>query len=176
LDQAMPICHARSRARLSCSGRRMKQLERLHTCLLWRIGIAIVVFANSIILGAITEVPEGSTLAIQLGHLNGGLLALLVADVALCVVVKRLTVLHSGWDLFDITVTLVSVIPTVHMLSAFRVLRVIRVLRLISFFRWGRAIMDAMFGALRNMAPAFVVLYQPPLAPTLPGIPNRFAM
>jgi hypothetical protein len=42
------------------------------------------------------------------------------------------------------------------MLSAFRVLRVIRVLRLISFIPHGRPMVDALLGALRNMAAAFV--------------------
>jgi voltage-gated sodium channel len=136
----------------------MKQIEQLYSSRLWGIAIGIAVFVNSIVLGAITEVTEGTRLATQLGHVDSALLALLVLDVALCIFVKRRAVLHSGWDLFDISVTLVSIVPAVGMLSAFRVLRVIRVLRLISFIPHSRAMVDALLGALRNMATAFVVL------------------
>jgi voltage-gated sodium channel len=66
--------------------------------------------------------------------------------------------LHSGWDIFDIAVTLVSVIPSFGMLSAFRAPRLIRILRLISFIPHGQAMVDALLGALRNMAAAFVVM------------------
>jgi voltage-gated sodium channel len=136
----------------------MRQLQTLYASSFWRVGIGLAVFVNSIVLGAITEAPEGSILAHRLGQADAALLVLLVLDVALCIAVKRRAVLHSGWDIFDITVTLVSVTPSFGMLSAFRVLRVIRVLRLISFVPHGRAMVDAMLGALRNMAAAFVVL------------------
>ena len=136
----------------------MRQLRTLYASSFWRVGIGLAVFVNSIVLGAITEAPEGSELAQWLGWADTALLVLLVIDVALCVAVKRRAVLHSGWDIFDITVTIVSVTPSFGMLSAFRVLRVIRVLRLISFVPHGRAMVDALLHALRNMAAAFVVL------------------
>jgi voltage-gated sodium channel len=136
----------------------MQQLGKLYAAPPWRIGIGVAVLVNSIVLGAITEAPEGSALAFWLNRADAGLLSLLVLDVALCIAVKRLTVLRSGWDMFDVTVTLVSVAPSFGPLAAFRVLRVIRVLRLISFIPHGRAMVDALLGALRNMAAAFVIL------------------
>jgi voltage-gated sodium channel len=136
----------------------MQRLRKLYFAPAWRIGIGLAVLLNSIVLGAIIETPEGSPLARLLGHADRALLSLLVLDVALCIAVKRRTVLRSGWDIFDITVTLLSVVPSFGPLAAFRVLRVIRVLRLISFVPHGRAMVDAMLGALHNMAAAFVVL------------------
>jgi voltage-gated sodium channel len=136
----------------------MQQLRSLYAARSWRIGIGLSVLANSIVLGAITEAPEGSVLAEWLGRADAVLLAVLVFDIVLCIAVKRRAVFHSGWDVFDITVTLVSVIPSFVMLSTFRVLRVVRILRLISFIPHGQAMVDALLGALRNMAAAFVVL------------------
>ncbi|MBV8568902.1 MAG: ion transporter [Methylobacteriaceae bacterium] len=136
----------------------MKQLYLLYAAPPWRVCVGIAVFVNSIVLGAITEVPGASESAHLLAQIDGGLLALLVLDALLLVAVKRRAVLHNGWDLFDVGVTLVSVAPSVGMLSAFRVLRVIRVLRLISFIPHGRATVDALLSALRNMSAAFVVL------------------
>lgn len=136
----------------------MRHLRSLYASGFWRVGIGLVVLVNSIVLGAIAEVTEGSMIAARLDVADDVLLSILVADVLLCLAVKRWAVLSSGWDLFDVTVTLVSVIPNIGMLSAFRVLRVIRVLRLISFVPHGRAMVDALLHALRNMVAAFVVL------------------
>src|SRR5437870_4153117 len=113
-------------------------LENLYRAKAWRVGIGVAVLVNSIVLGAITEVPKGAPIALRLAQIDNALLALLLVDVALCIAVKGRRVLRSGWDLFDITVTVVSISPNVGMMSAFRVLRVIRVLRLISFIPHGR--------------------------------------
>jgi voltage-gated sodium channel len=136
----------------------MRHLRRLYASAFWRVGIGLVVLVNSTVLGAVAEVAEGSRIATRLDVADDVLLCILVADVLLCLAVKRWAVLNSGWDIFDITVTLVSVVPNIGMLSAFRVLRVIRVLRLISFVPHGRAMVDALLHALRNMVTAFVVL------------------
>lgn len=134
------------------------RLGALHAAAPWRGLIGLVVLVNSIVLGAITEIPEGSEAAAVLAAIDSGFLVLLVADAALCVAVKRHAVLRNGWDVFDISVTFVSVLPAAGMLSALRVLRVVRVLRLISFVPHGRATVDALINALRNMTAAFVIL------------------
>jgi hypothetical protein len=41
----------------------MQQLRKIYEAQAWRIGIGLAVFVNSIVLGAITEAPEGSRLA-----------------------------------------------------------------------------------------------------------------
>jgi voltage-gated sodium channel len=124
----------------------------------WRVVIGAAILANALVLGAVVEAPQGSALAAGLERADKALLALLVIDVALCVAVKRREVLSSGWDLFDIAVTLASIAPNVGFLSTFRVLRVVRVLRLISFLPHGRATVDALIKALRDMTAAFLVL------------------
>ncbi len=135
-----------------------RPLQTLYGARSWRVGIGAAIFVNSVVLGAITAAPEGSLLARRLGCVDEVLLVLLVFDALLCLVVKRLAVLRSGWDMFDVGVTLVSLTPSVGVLSAFRVLRVVRVMRLISFVPRGRATVDALLGALRNMAAAFMIL------------------
>jgi len=134
------------------------RLEALYHSRLWRIAVGLAIFVNSIVLGAITAMPDESPWSPRLERLDAALLAFLVFDVALCVVVKRGAVLSDGWDLFDIAVTIVSVLPNVGVLSAFRVLRVVRVLRLVSFVPRGRATVDALIEALASMAAAFLIL------------------
>lgn len=58
---------------------------------------------------------------------NAGPLASAPTCSSLCIAVKRLAVLHSGWDLFDVGVTFLSLSPNVGAPSALRVLRVVRV-------------------------------------------------
>lgn len=133
-------------------------ISRIYFSRACRIGVGVAILVNSIVLGAIIETPEGSPLAVWLERADKALLTLLVIDVALCIAVKRRAVFSSGWDLFDIAVTLASIAPNVGFLSAFRVLRVVRVLRLVSFLPHGRATVDALIRALRNMTAAFLVL------------------
>jgi hypothetical protein len=66
----------------------MRQLRSLYDARSWRIGIGLAVLVNSIVLGAITEAPEGSVLAGRLEWVDAALLNLLVVDIALCIAVK----------------------------------------------------------------------------------------
>ncbi len=131
---------------------------RVYKSRLWRNGLGVVVLVNAVVLGAMAEVTEGTETEYWLGFADQALLMVMVIDAALCIAVRRRAVLKRGWDLFDIGVTFISVIPDFGMLSAFRVVRVIRVMRLISFIPNSRAMVDAMVAALRDMAAAFVVL------------------
>jgi voltage-gated sodium channel len=110
------------------------------------------------VLGALTEVPEQSRAEYMLEAIDDAMLVVLIVDVLLLIADRRRRVLRNRWDMFDITVTVVSCLPHIEMLSALRVLRVLRVLRLVSFVPHGRAMVDALGIALRNMAAAFVVL------------------
>jgi len=133
-------------------------LGRLYRSPPWRWGTGAVIFVNSVLLGVLTAVPADSADWDILSGINAALLGWMVLDVGLCIVVKGRAVLRGGWDIFDITVTLLSLVPRIETLSALRVLRVLRVLRLISFLPNVRATVEALFGALRNMAAAFTVL------------------
>jgi voltage-gated sodium channel len=124
----------------------------------WTLGVGIVIFLNSIVLGLLTEVPEHTPAAGILSGLDSAMLLVLLADCGLCVAARGRGVLQRPWDLFDIVVTVVSVVPQIDMLSALRVLRVLRVLRLLSFVPHGRATVDALFGAMRQMTAAFMVM------------------
>ncbi|MBV9785308.1 MAG: ion transporter [Acidisphaera sp.] len=136
----------------------MGWLRRAYLSQAWRIWVGCVVFSNSIVLGLLTAVPESSDAERLLAQIDDLMLAALVLDSVLCILVKGRRVLHNNWDLFDITVTMVSLAPRIDMLSALRVLRVVRVLRLLSFVPHGRATVDALFHALRRMTAAFVVM------------------
>jgi len=136
----------------------MKHIRSIYRSGFWQTGIGMAVLANAIVLGLIAEGRPDTITEYRLELADQGLLALLVADAMLCILVRGRAVWRSGWDMFDIGVTLISVVPSFGTFSTFRVLRTVRVLRLISFIPNSRAMVDAMLGALRNMAAAFVVL------------------
>lgn len=133
-------------------------LRRFYHSRFWRLSVGSVVFANSIVLGGLTEVAEDSAAEAILSHVDDAMLLVLVADSALCLAVRGRGILRRPWDLFDVAVTLVSTVPQIEMLSTLRVLRVLRVLRLLSFVPHGRATVDALFGAMRQMTAAFLVM------------------
>lgn len=136
----------------------MRHLTKIYTARSWRTAIDIVVILNAAVLGGIAEASEGSAISARLEVVDTALLCILVTDILLCIATKRAAVFRNGWDLFDIAVTCVSVVPSLGVMSSFRVLRVIRVLRLMSFSAQIRAMVDVIFSAVRQMAASYVVL------------------
>jgi voltage-gated sodium channel len=133
-------------------------LGRFQRSRFWQFAVGVIVFANSIVLGGLTEVAEGSHTELVLARVDSAMLLVLVFDSFLSIALRGRALLRSPWDMFDITVTLMSVVPQIDMLSALRVLRVVRVLRLVSFVPHGRATVDALFSAMRQMLAAFMVM------------------
>lgn len=134
------------------------RLGTIHRSVFWRGVTGGVVLANAVLLGVLSALPGEGAEFLWLNRLNDALLAWLVLDVLLLVISKGRRVWRSGWDLFDLTVTLLSLMPAIDALSALRVLRVLRVLRLLSFIPDVRVTIEALFGAVHNMAAAFLVL------------------
>ncbi len=134
------------------------RLGAFHRSAFWRWATGVVILGNAALLGVLTVLPEEAPETAWLFRINDALLAWLVIDVALLVLDKGRRVWRNGWDVFDLTVTLLSLVPAIDALSALRVLRVLRVLRLLSFIPDVRVTIEALFGALHNMAAAFLVL------------------
>jgi voltage-gated sodium channel len=130
----------------------------VHRSAFWQWATGGVVLANAALLGVLSALPEEGGEAAWLNDLNDAFLAWLVADILLLVLSKGRRVWRNGWDVFDLTVTLLSLVPSIDALSALRMLRVLRVLRLLSFIPDVRVTIEALFGAVHNMAAAFLVL------------------
>ena len=121
----------------------------------WRLWVGCAILVNSICVGAITETPEGSTLAVGLGAPTRRCHAARF-DVALCIAGKRA---RSPIAAGTFSTSRDPRLDRAHVgfLSAFRVLRVVSVLRLVSFAPRGRD-RGRVLLALRDMTAAFLVL------------------
>ncbi len=90
--------------------------------------------------------------------IDNAILSAFVAELCLKMYAYRLRFFKSGWNLFDLVIVGVSLLPASGTLSILRVLRVFRVMRLISVVPQMRNVVGALFGALPGMATIVAVL------------------
>ena len=138
-------------------GHRARLAHWLETPLV-RYSILAVIIVNAITLGL------GTSPRIQ--ALTGGLLPKfdnLVIGIFVCEMVVKLYAygwrfFRSAWNLFDLTIVLVSLVPTSSSLSVLRGLRVIRVMRVLSAIPQMRDVIKALLDALPGMGAVVVLL------------------
>ncbi len=123
-----------------------------------RYSILAVIIVNAITLGL------GTSPRVQ--ELTGGLLPKfdnLVIGIFVCEMLVKLYAygwrfFRSAWNLFDLTIVLVSLVPTSSSLSVLRGLRVIRVMRVLSAIPQMRDVIKALLDALPGMGAVVVLL------------------
>lgn len=111
--------------------------------------IVAVILANAVILGLLTT-PWGR----GSGHdilmtLDVACLAIFVAECALKLFAKGWGFFRSGWNVFDLVVVAVALVPAS---GGFAVLRTLRVLRLVSLVKRLRFVVEALAGAIPGLA------------------------
>ena len=136
----------------------MQVLAQVRFSKSWMIVVGVAILVNAISLGVLTEVREAGPVLTIFEAIDQVTVALLIMDALLTIVVKRLGVFRSGWDMFDITVTAVSVVPFLQAFSALRAFRTVRLLRLLTFIPHGRATVDGLFAAMRSMTSTLIMV------------------
>ncbi len=120
--------------------------------------IIALVIVNSITLGLET-VPE--VMAVAGGWLpvvDRALLAVFVGELSLKLLAQGRRFLRSGWNLFDLAVIVIALVPSAGPLAVFRALRVLRILRLVSLVPRLRAVVEALARALPGMGAIALLL------------------
>lgn len=119
--------------------------------------MAVIVF-NAIILGMETS-PD------LMAHAGGLIVALDVAclgffvvEIILKVVARGGRFFKSGWNLFDLVIVVVALVPGSQTMSVLRALRILRVLRVISVAPRLRRVVEGFVTALPGMASVFVLM------------------
>ncbi|MEL6466900.1 MAG: ion transporter [Pseudomonadota bacterium] len=119
--------------------------------------LAIIIF-NAITLGLSTsdrvQAFMGGTLAI----IDKIVLAIFVVELALKLFAYGLNFFRNSWNIFDMFVVGVGLLPQTANLSALRGLRVIRALRLLSVIPQMRAVVQALLDALPGMGAVIVMI------------------
>lgn len=116
----------------------------------WVVNLVLgVILANALILGAETMV-EGPALGVLMA-IDHTMLGFFVLELLLRIVAHGRRFFRDPWNVFDLLVVGVAVLPASESLSALRALRVLRVLRVITVVPSLRRVVDGLLRAVPGM-------------------------
>lgn len=119
--------------------------------------LAVIIF-NAVTLGVSTSTWAKAQVGGVLSVIDNVVLAIFVFELGLKFFAYRLSFFRSAWNVFDLAVVTVGLLPSTGSLSALRALRVIRALRLLSIVPQMRAVVQALFDALPGMGAVIIML------------------
>jgi len=119
--------------------------------------LAVIIF-NAVTLGVSTSTWAKANVGGPLAVVDNVVLAIFVFELGLKFFAYRLNFFRSAWNIFDLAVVTLGLLPSTGSLSALRALRVIRALRLLSIVPQMRAVVQALFDALPGMGAVIIML------------------
>ena len=119
--------------------------------------IGVIIF-NSILLGLETSITIMSNFGRIISFLDTLCLTIFIIELLIKLVAYRARFVKSGWNLFDILVVGISLVPDVQSLSVLRALRIFRVLRVVSAAPRLRRVVEGFVSALPGMASVFLLM------------------
>ncbi|MAC81211.1 MAG: voltage-gated sodium channel [Rhodobacteraceae bacterium] len=124
------------------------------------VGNAIlgIIVINAIILGLQTSEQVTAAIGGPLKTLDRLILGIFVIEMALKLYAYGLGFFRNAWNIFDLVVVGLGLLPDGKQLSALRGLRVIRAMRVLSAVPQMRAVVQALFDALPGMGAVVVML------------------
>jgi voltage-gated sodium channel len=119
--------------------------------------LGIIIF-NAVTLGLSTSDAVTAQIGGLLSVIDKLVLAIFVTELALKLFAYGLRFFSSAWNIFDLLVVSVGLLPDRQGLSALRGLRVIRALRLLSVIPQMRKVVQALLDALPGMGAVIVMI------------------
>ncbi len=120
--------------------------------------IVAVIIVNAVTLGLETSDAVMGAFGGLLVAIDRTALAIFVVEIALKLVAQGWRFFKSGWNLFDVAIVAVSLIPATGGLSVLRALRILRIGRIFSAVPSMRVIVEALVGAIPGMTSIILVL------------------
>ncbi|MBY6152139.1 ion transporter [Vannielia litorea] len=117
-----------------------------------------VIVLNAIVLGLETSPEVMSRVGSLVVIIDTICLAIFVVEIAARLCARGWSFFRGGWNLFDLAVVAVALVPSGHGFSVLRALRVLRVLRVISVAPRLRRVVEAFLTALPGMASVFLLM------------------
>ena len=117
-----------------------------------------VIVANAIILGLETSETLMASIGGLLVFLDRLCLAIFTLEIALKFVAYGRRFFTNGWNIFDLLIVVIALMPTAGGLSVLRALRILRVLRVISVAPRLRRVVEGFVTALPGMASVFLLM------------------
>lgn len=134
------------------------RLQHIVSGRLFRYTIIALIFINAVILGALTFTEPGTLWHRRLLLIDYVILAIFVCEMLIKLVAWRLAFFKVGWNIFDVIVISISLVPASGAFAVLRAMRVLRVLRLLHFVPMLRRITEALFRALPGMTAIIAVM------------------
>lgn len=122
-----------------------------------KIVIAVVI-ANSVVLGLETYRDIYATYGTLLRTIDKGFLCFFVGEIMLRITAQRSNFFRGGWNWFDFSIVIISLLPFFGNLSALRALRILRALRLLSTIPEFREITESLVRAAKGASAVFGIL------------------
>ncbi len=123
-----------------------------------RNAILFVILLNAIVLGMETSASMMEAAGPVLTAIDSACLAIFVVELALKIVAQGRRFLTRPWNIFDLLVVGVALIPSGGPLSVLRALRVLRLLRVISIAPRLRRVVEGFVEAVPGMASVFLLM------------------
>lgn len=120
--------------------------------------IAAAIIINAVVLGALTFTEPGTLYYKRLAYLDAFTLGFFVCELTLKIIAWRRRFFQFGWNIFDLLVVFISLVPASETLAVLRALRVLRILRLLHIVPMMRRITEALFRALPGMSAIIAVM------------------
>ena len=120
--------------------------------------IILVIVVNAIVLGLETSKP----IMVQFGGLilaiDQACLAIFVVEIAAKLIARGSRFFRDGWNLFDLAVVAIALVPSSGGVSVWRALGIVRVLRVVSVAPRLRRVVEGFITALPGMGSVFLLM------------------
>ena len=118
----------------------------------------MVIVANAIVLGLETSEPIMAQFGGLIFAIDQACLAIFVVEIAAKLIARGSRFFYDGWNLFDLAVVAIALVPSSGGLSVLRALRILRVLRVVSVAPRLRRVVEGFITALPGMGSVFLLM------------------
>lgn len=122
-----------------------------------RFIIGVIIF-NAILLGLETSAPVMSAAGPLIRAFDSLCLYIFIAEITAKLFAHRQNFFRSGWNLFDLAIVGIALVPGAQGFSVLRALRILRVLRVISATPSLRRVVEGFLTALPGMGSVFLLM------------------
>jgi voltage-gated sodium channel len=120
--------------------------------------ITAVIVINAITLGLETSATIMASIGALLLLLDKAALIIFVVEILMKLIAYRWSFFRNGWNLFDLGIVSISLLPGIATLSVLRALRILRLLRLFSVIPSLRVVVQSLLRAIPGMSSIMLVL------------------
>lgn len=124
----------------------------------WERTFTALIILNAATLGLETSPTVMSQFGALLQAIDTAILAIFVAEITARIWVYGRSFWRDGWNLFDVAVVGIALVPATGSFSVLRALRVVRILRLISTVKSIRRVVSGLLHAIPSMGAVIALL------------------